>query len=66
MKLRELLSILPEDLDVTVAQGVTRTSSSVFGLLAFNDLVDREVLYAEPTFIASIKLQSLFIRIKIK
>lgn len=64
MKLKELLLILPETLDISVQHDSCRTGSLVRGLLQFDSLADREVISAEPNYIKSIGIQSFNVTVE--
>jgi hypothetical protein len=64
MKLKELLSILPEGLDISVQHNECKTNSSVKGIMACAKLIESEVIYAEPNFVESIGIQSFNVKVR--
>jgi hypothetical protein len=64
MKLKELLIILPENLDISIEHDGGKTSSLVRGIMSFEKLIEREVISAEPNFVHSVQIQSFNVKIK--
>lgn len=64
MKLKELLLILPEGLDISIRHDECITSSLVRGILQFDSLVERDVVSAEPNYVKSVGIQSFIVNVK--
>ena len=64
MKLKELLLILPENLDISIEHDGRKTSSLVQGIMSFTNLIEREVIYCEPNYVHSIGIQSFDVKVK--